>query len=213
MLGFLILLFCLLLLHKPHLIFCLLLLDFWPSNVDQLVHRATRECLGFVVENKNIAIFLRENIWNWRFISIHGTYRFPVWGSPWSRGFPDSGSSRFSWLSAPATCQSARQWKPTMLRGILIGIYLVSIRCPCQGMTRRDVFRMTIVCCVLLILLHSLLNGCWMITAFKDVKPHRAKFYDVRSMHGDARSLKLINLPARHEHTLKSSLCFSQSSW
>ena len=118
MLGFLILLFFLLLLHKPHLIFCLFLLDFWPSNVDQLVHRATRECLGFVVENKNIAIFLRENIWNWRFISIHGTYRFPVWGSPWSRGFPDSGSSRFSWLSAPATCQSARQWKPTMLRGI-----------------------------------------------------------------------------------------------
>lgn len=54
-------------------------------------------------------------------------HRFPVWGkTPWSRGFPDSGSSWFSWLSAPGTCASDRHpmrgnplsmsWKDGMTR-------------------------------------------------------------------------------------------------
>lgn len=43
------------------------------------------------------------------------TIDFRCWGkTPWSRGFPDSGSSRFSWLSAPGT------WHRHLI-GILFG--------------------------------------------------------------------------------------------
>ena len=122
--GFLIFLF-LLLLHKPLLstfhIFCLLQLHFKPSNVDQLVHRADpQECF--------VAIF-QPVTWDLaRIISIHFQPSISGVGGKLlgQRGFPDSGSSRFSWLSAPGTCASDRHpmrgnplsmsWKDGMTR-------------------------------------------------------------------------------------------------
>ena len=189
MLGFLIFLF-LLLLHKPHLssinMFCFLLLLFQAFKRGSA--RASR---------KNMRVF-RGNFstppWNLaRIISIiFPTIDFRFWGkTPWSRGFPDSGSSRFSWLSAPGTCPSATSAsdRPS---------YEGKSGCPCLGKTvwlGIDVFRMKHVLVMFLLHpMHSLLNGCWMIAALKGVKPHRAQYYDVGSMHCDAGSLKLINL-------------------
>ena len=97
MLGFLIFLF-LLLLHKPHLssshIFCLLLLLFQAFKcASARASRKTRECF--------VAIF-QPPLETWResfpsYFHPFPTIDFRCWGfSPWSRGFPDSGSSRFS---------------------------------------------------------------------------------------------------------------------